>query len=54
MPEVVDVEDAQRRFELLLGRVEAGEEIVIARDGEPVARLRPLPAGPSSPVSPPP
>ena len=35
----VDVEEAQVKFLSLLDRVEAGNEVVIARNGEPVARL---------------
>lgn len=37
----VDVLHAQAVFSQLLAEVEAGEEIVIARDGKPVARLVP-------------
>ena len=35
----VDVEEAQAQFLSLLDRVEAGNEVVIARNGEPVALL---------------
>ena len=35
----VNIHDAKTRFSKLIARVEAGEEIVIARDGTPVARL---------------
>ena len=35
----VTIEDAQVRFTELLTRVQNGEEIVIAREGKPVARL---------------
>ena len=35
----VNVGDAKTRLSKLLARVEAGEEIEIARDGVPVARL---------------
>jgi len=38
MDQVRDTE-AKERFELLLDRVEQGEEIIITRDGKPVARL---------------
>ena len=42
----VSVEDAKRHLPALLTRVEAGEEIVLTRDGRPVARLvDPEPAG---------
>ena len=36
---VVNVHRAQTRLSRLLAQVEAGEEVVIARRGEPVARL---------------
>lgn len=35
----VNMHEAKTRFSKLVARVEAGEEIVIARDGTPVARL---------------
>ncbi len=40
--EKVNIHDAKSRLSQLLERVEAGEEIVIARAGRPVARLAPL------------
>jgi prevent-host-death family protein len=39
---MVNVHAAKTQFSRLLARVEAGEEIVIARGGEPVARLVPM------------
>jgi prevent-host-death family protein len=36
---VVDVHEAKSRLSRLLALVEAGEEVVIVRDGRPVARL---------------
>ena len=36
---VVNVHQAKTHLSRLLARVEAGEEVVIARGGEPVARL---------------
>ena len=36
---IVNVHKAKTHFSRLLARVEAGEEIVIARRGKPVARL---------------
>ena len=36
---VVNVHEAKTRLSRLLAQVEAGEEVVIARRGEPVARL---------------
>ena len=40
---VVNVHEAKTHLSKLLERVEAGEEIVIARAGKPVAQLAPLP-----------
>lgn len=39
---VINVHAAKTQLSKLLERVEAGEEIVIARSGKPVARLAPL------------
>lgn len=39
---VVNVHEAKTHLSRLLERVEAGEEIVLARRGRPVARLVPL------------
>ncbi|MDE0153282.1 MAG: type II toxin-antitoxin system prevent-host-death family antitoxin [Gammaproteobacteria bacterium] len=36
---VVDIHAARAQLSSLLTRVEAGEEIVIARDGKPIAKL---------------
>ncbi len=38
---VVNVHEAKTQLSRLLARAEAGEEIVIARNGDPVARLVP-------------
>jgi prevent-host-death family protein len=38
----VNVHEAKTQLSKLLARVEAGEEIVIARAGKPVARLVPV------------
>jgi len=35
----VNIHEAKTQLSKLLARVEAGEEIIIARDGTPVARL---------------
>ena len=43
--ESVNVHEAKTHLSRLLERVEAGEEIVIARAGKPVARLVPLEPG---------
>jgi prevent-host-death family protein len=40
----INVHEAKTHFSKLLGRVEQGEEIVIARAGRPVARLSPVTA----------
>lgn len=42
MAEPINIHDAKTHFSRLVDRVENGEEIVIARDGRPVARLVPL------------
>lgn len=39
MPDQVDVHEAAVRFSRLVERVERGEEVVIVREGRPVARL---------------
>ncbi len=38
----VNVQDAKTRLSELLKRAEAGEHIIIARGGKPVAELRPV------------
>lgn len=40
----VTLQELQRDPEALLDRVEAGEHLVVARGGRPVAELRPVPA----------
>jgi prevent-host-death family protein len=42
MAAVVNIHEAKTHFSKLLARVSAGEEIVIARAGKPVARLAPI------------
>lgn len=42
MTTVVNVQEAKTHLSRLLAQVEAGEEVVIARSGRPVARLTPL------------
>ena len=39
---LVNIYEAKTRLSALLERAQAGEEIVIARAGEPVARLTPI------------
>jgi len=38
----VNVHEAKTHFSKLLRRIEAGEEVIIARGGKPVAKLVPL------------
>lgn len=47
--ELVNVHQAKTHLSRLLERVSRGEEIVIAKNGRPVARLVPLPAEPRQP-----
>jgi prevent-host-death family protein len=42
MPTVIKTGEAKTRLSELLARVEAGEEVTIARGDEPVARLVPV------------
>jgi prevent-host-death family protein len=42
MADTVNIHEAKTHFSKLLARVSAGEEIVIARAGKPVARLGPI------------
>ena len=43
MEKAVNVHDAKTHLSRLLERVEAGEEITLARAGRPVAKLVPIP-----------
>lgn len=43
MPLMVKVAEAKARLSELLARVEAGEEVIISRGPDPIARLGPLP-----------
>lgn len=47
MSDAINIHDAKTHFSRLVERAEAGEEIVIARNGTPVARLSPLAKRPS-------
>lgn len=47
--ELINVRDAEAQLSSLLDRVAAGEQIVIAKDGKPVAKLVPLTAAPRRP-----
>ena len=42
MPRTVDISDAQVRLPQLIARAEAGEDVIITRDGVPVARIAPV------------
>ena len=42
MSRTVDVGDAQAQLSDLIARAEAGENVIITRDGIPVARIVPL------------
>lgn len=42
MSTTVNVQDAKTRLSELLKAVEAGESVIIARAGKPIAELRPL------------
>jgi prevent-host-death family protein len=42
MPAQINVHEAKTHFSKLLARASAGEEIVIAKAGKPVARLMPI------------
>ncbi len=42
MADLINIHEAKTHFSRLVERVEAGEEILIARAGRPVARLVPL------------
>ena len=47
MDDQITIHAAKARLSSLLRRVEAGEEIVITRRGQPVARLVPVPRAPN-------
>jgi prevent-host-death family protein len=47
MAGTINIHEAKTHFSKLLARVSAGEEIVIARAGKPVARLSPILPPPS-------
>lgn len=41
-PKTVNIHEAKTHFSKLLRRVARGEEVIIAKAGEPVARLSPI------------
>ncbi len=44
MAKMVNIHEAKTNLSQLLSRVEAGEEIIIARAGKPIARLTVIPS----------
>ena len=42
MPQTVNIGDAKARLSHLIACAEAGEDVIIARDGVPAARIVPL------------
>jgi prevent-host-death family protein len=52
MTEIVNMHQAKASLSRLVERALAGEEIVIARNGEPLVRLVPVPKPNASHVSP--
>ncbi len=42
MPEIINVHQAKTHLSKLLERVRAGEELILAKNGRPYARLVPL------------
>ena len=42
MPLTVNIGDAKARLSHLIARTEAGEDVIIARDGVPAARIVPV------------
>jgi prevent-host-death family protein len=44
MPRTVTIEEAETKLSELLHAVEAGEEVVIARDSKPIAKITSVPA----------
>jgi prevent-host-death family protein len=45
MARTVNMHEAKSTLSQLVSAVEAGEEVILARDGKPVARLVPIHAG---------
>lgn len=52
MPDTFNLYDAKTHLSSLVDRAAAGEEIIIAKAGKPVAKLVPLPQEPSGPRKP--
>jgi prevent-host-death family protein len=49
----VTIEEAQGHLDELIGKANAGDEVILAKDGEPVAKLVALPREKSSEPLPP-
>ena len=37
----ISIEEAEAELDMILARVEAGETVIVTRDGKPIAYLRP-------------
>ncbi|MDN5748816.1 MAG: type II toxin-antitoxin system prevent-host-death family antitoxin [Pseudonocardia sp.] len=46
----VNVQEAKTRLSQILAQAEAGEDVVVARDGAPIVRLVPVTSPPPRPV----
>ena len=42
MPRIINIGEAKAQLSLLIARAEAGEDVIIARNGVPAARIVPL------------
>lgn len=42
MPRIINIGEAKAQLSLLIARTEAGEDVIIARNGVPAARIVPL------------
>jgi prevent-host-death family protein len=49
MPVEVPIDEAEADLEALIARAEQGEQIILTRDGFPVAHLGPVPPLPEDP-----
>lgn len=47
--ELISIDEAQSRLDRLVERAAAGEDVVLTKDGKPVARLVPLKTGTRQP-----
>jgi prevent-host-death family protein len=51
MTKVFDLDEAKNQLSSLVDRAASGEEIIIAKDGQPMAKLVSIPRAKRSPVS---